>query len=146
MNWKKLIALEITVLTVLVFWLGSIQPAKFQPNKVWTAETDVTNFYQAANSAYFGDRLPKDTVLDWSETRLTYMATTVYSDSKFHIMFNPTYIASTRYIHLTEYHEMCHIETWTEQPDTHGPRWRTCMLRLDMSGAFRREIIDGHNE
>ena len=146
MNWKKLLLLEATVLTVLVALFGSVQQPKFQPSKTWTSETNLNDFYQTANNAYFGDRLPKDTILDWTETRSLYMATTTKVGSGFHVAFNPAYIASTRYIHLTEYHEMCHIESWIERPDEHGPKWRTCMLRLETAGAFRREIIDGYKE
>lgn len=108
--------------------------------------------YVEYNETYFDNKLPKDTIIDWSETK--DMASTVrMKDGKFHIAMNDHYVAAGRVANITLLHEMCHIRTWDEWPTsfedqkmTHGPRWRACMISLDFVGAFRVQIIDNYEE
>lgn len=101
-------------------------------------------WYDEYNETYFATRLPHDVVIDYSETG-PFMATTMkMSDGRFHIAFNEKYVASPRVAHIILLHEMCHVKTWEE--NGHGRLWRSCMLSLDASGAFRAELIDGYRE
>jgi predicted SprT family Zn-dependent metalloprotease len=152
-RWQIVLLETSVIISIILFFL--IRQDHVESFKIHSVSAtsiakhiDLNKFYETANNAYFGDRLPKDTLIDWTETGEA-MARTDCSGGKCRISFNEKYIASERYIHITEYHEMCHIETWDEQDyetEYHGPRWRACMLRLDIAGAFRREIIDYYQE
>ncbi len=108
--------------------------------------------YQEFNEEYFGNKLPKDIIIDHNEPKM--MASTMYLSGigRFYISFNDKYTLAERVADETLLHEQCHIATWSEQPTDgtfdqskrHGPRWRACMLQLDMQGAFRTELIDGY--
>jgi predicted SprT family Zn-dependent metalloprotease len=109
--------------------------------------------YEEYNQQYFGNKLPKDIIIDHNEPEM--MASTMYlggNAGRFLISFNDKYTAAERVADTTLLHEMCHVKTWDEQPTSgtfdqssrHGPRWRSCMLQLDMQGAFRYELIDGY--
>lgn len=110
--------------------------------------SNLDNTYRSLNSQYFQDRLPADTIVDWSETGSTNMATTFrMSDGRFHIALNERYLKAERVLALTMLHEQCHIKNFQEAEagQEHGPRWRTCMLELDLQGAFRNQLIDGYD-
>lgn len=101
--------------------------------------------YGEFNDQYFQGRLPKDTVVDWSESADNIASTYKMGDGRFHITFNPKYALAHRVYATTMLHEQCHIKTYDErdfETGWHGKRWRSCMLQLDMQGAFRRELID----
>ena len=110
---------------------------------------DLDKWYAGYNSEYFDDKLPKDTVVDWSEYDVRNMgSTTVLPNGRFHIALNKRYCLADRTMRLVLLHEQCHIQTFTEITDDpktgHGPRWRTCMLNLYQIGGFKRELIDGY--
>lgn len=113
-----------------------------------TLSTDLKMLYDEYNNEYFGDKLPKDAIIDWAEYDSEYMATTIrMTDGTYHIAFNEKYVQADRVLKTTLLHEMCHIPTYddfTVKDGWHGKRWRACMLGLDMRGAFRRELIDGY--
>jgi hypothetical protein len=97
------------------------------------------------NSEYFGDKLPKDIVIDWNERDDHNMATTTtLPDGRFHIALNEKYCLATRIAHVTLLHEDCHVLTFSEVEDgkEHGPRWKTCMVNLSQQHAFENELID----
>jgi hypothetical protein len=110
---------------------------------------DLKAIYSEFNEQYFYNRLPKDVLIDFSETE-NYMATTIMmSDERFHIRFNPKYVNAERVVRETMLHEQCHIKTFKWElsledirTKQHGREWRACMLQLDTQGAFRRELID----
>jgi hypothetical protein len=108
--------------------------------------------YAIYNDAYFQNRLPKIIVIDLLEPNDKFMASTMCDDigvnCKMH--FNLKYVSADRIAKITLKHEMCHVKTWMRDMDflgvqnDHGPIWRSCMLQLDMQGAFRQDIIDGY--
>lgn len=114
------------------------------------SETILRESYAELNEELFHNRLPQDTILDWSN--VTDMAITEqHKDGQFHIMFNPKYALAYRVMRLTMIHEQCHIKVWHtyERPtledvatSQHGPTWRACMLQVELQGGFRRELID----
>lgn len=109
---------------------------------------DLDKWYSIYNSEYFGDKLPKDTVIDWSEYDPNRMSSTsVLPDGRFHIAFSEKYCLADRTAHIVLLHEDCHIATFSEitrdPKSEHGPRWRTCMLNLYQQGAFKKDLIDG---
>ncbi len=107
---------------------------------------DLDKYYAQYNSEFFNDKLPRDVVIDWGEYGNDAMATTSkLPDGRFHIALNERYSSAGRVARLILFHEACHVQTWGEQPaNVHGPRWRTCMLNLYQQGAFKRDLIDGH--
>lgn len=109
--------------------------------------------YEEYNQQYFGNKLPKEIIIDHNESKM--MASTMYIGGevqRFQISFNDKYTAANRVSDEILLHEMCHVKTWDEQPTNgtldqsarHGQRWRSCMLQLDLQGAFRNIIIDGY--
>lgn len=135
------------------FWLQQRLGVPAAPSHPPT-QTELQAAYQDFNQMYFRDRLPHDVVIDFAES--SAMASTVkMADGRFHIAFNERYNQSIRQARETLLHEDCHIKTWRSLDEMtpeeiltnqHGRRWRSCMLQLDMQGAFRREIIDYYEE
>ena len=104
-------------------------------------------FYDGANDEYFGGRLKKAiiTLDDHAPDEIAY--STIRIDGTPLIHFNFVNSHSERYSYLTLVHEMCHVESapLTGNYDMdHGRKWKTCMLRVDMAGANRRQLIDGY--
>jgi hypothetical protein len=109
---------------------------------------DLNKWYQIYNSEFFNDKLPKNTVIDWSEYDDSRMASTsVLPDGRFHISLNEKYCLANRVARIVLKHEACHVATFSEitldPKSNHGPRWRTCMLNLYQQGAFKGDLIDG---
>ncbi len=114
------------------------------------SQADMDTAYREFNEVYFNNELPKDVVIDWAESK--DMASTVrMADGRFHLAFNEKYNQASRAMRESMLHEQCHVRTWRSLSEMtaeeiltnqHGRRWRTCMLQLDIQGAFRREIID----
>jgi hypothetical protein len=108
--------------------------------------------YAIYNDAYFDNKLPKAITIDLLETNDEYMASTMCDDTGTvcTIHFNLKYVSAERVAKITMKHEMCHVKTWMKDMDSlgvqndHGKIWRSCMLQLDMQGAFRQDIIDGY--
>lgn len=127
----------ITLILVALYVWAVNQPEKHVTDgrcealKVW---------YDGYNDAYFGNTLPKDTVIDYTGTGEYAALTRRMEDGTFHIVFNPKFTASPIFAHLILLHESCHVKTWDEF-DEHGPRWVACMNTLEANGAFHREII-----
>ena len=110
--------------------------------------------YDIFNDAYFDNKLPRDVKIDFSETDTNFMGSTSCTKSNVNctIRFNRKYNLGPRYADLTLLHEMCHIPTFDErvqgatgQAALHGPEWRFCMLKLDITGANRYILIDGYD-
>lgn len=141
-RWKILITV---LLAALYFCLTQrVRPAVQGPA---LSPEQLSQWYAGYNDEYFSGRLPSDTVIDYSEHDNEYMGSTDYwaDDKKFHISLNLKYTVAGRIALETLLHESCHIETWGERQE-HGPLWRSCMLRLDAQGAFRKLFIDKYQE
>ena len=113
--------------------------------------------YASNNSEFFNDRLPKDVVIDYSESDGENMATTMkFSDGTFHIALNPEYAGAKRVAEYLLLHEACHVAVWDRLhkdnnqvlswQEEHGPVWRACMLKIDAVGGFRQIFIDSYVE
>ena len=141
MRWKIFITI---VLAALTFWITQVKSDRAQLCAV-PVRGNLHAVYVEFNGQYFNNRLPKNIVIDYSEAG-DFMATTMLmTDGRYHIAFNEKYVTAKRVERETLLHEMCHVRTFAENDlltGNHGPRWRTCMLNLDLQGAFRRELID----
>lgn len=110
--------------------------------------------YEIYNDAYFQNRLPKVIHIDVLEPNDKFMASTMCDERGLvcDMHFNLKYVAAHRVADITLKHEMCHIDKWMRDMDSlgvqvdHGKNWRSCMLQLDMQGAFRQDLIDGYWE
>jgi hypothetical protein len=122
------------------------------PEAVVADSDNLYIWFAGYNDAYFGDKLPRDPVISHEKIAPGAYADMFFSASekRFHIRFNSLHPLGERFEHLILQHEMCHIETFDEDPNAsesvkdHGPRWRACMLRLETNGAWRSELIDGY--
>jgi hypothetical protein len=160
---KKLTVAQKVILTIIaavLFWFiedhlntGPIPALVKTPATVEKMRT----LYDADNYEYFGNTLPKNTIIDWNQYRRDMMASTDrLPNGQFIIQLNPYYATSDRWQRYLILHESCHIETWDEaRPDNqifsneslfHARKWRACMLKLDAVGAFREILIDGYSE
>lgn len=147
MKLRQVILLEIIVLIVIGL-VGVSLPAHRSAHALPGSPHNLDKVYQEFNTEYFQDSLPKNVIVDFSETDGNMATTNKLADGKFRISFNKKYITAQRIAREIMLHEQCHIKAWgnlTEEDwetESHGKKWRTCMLNLDIEGAFRRELID----
>jgi SprT-like family protein len=93
-------------------------------------------FYEDGNRQYFDNKLPHNTIVSFdTPEHENSAATTAEHDGHFVIRIDPKINNIWQMAEMTEYHEMCHVETFTEL-DEHGPKWQACMHRLANAGAF----------
>lgn len=141
-RWQILLTIILTILWALIWDLPNFRGEEAKANPV--SRDYLEKSYALYNAEYFGNKLPKDTVIDQDQTDPNFMAiTTKPFDGKFHIGFNSSYVSAERTGDLTLLHEMCHVKTWG---DDHGGKWRACMISLDLHGAFREELIYSFQE
>jgi hypothetical protein len=87
--------------------------------------------YQGTNKDFFGSQLPDVTVKshDLSDEKakgVTYKET----EDRFIIVLDPHWNTSEDEALETMRHESCHVATWGQEPDEHGPRFQECMKRF----------------
>ena len=102
------------------------------------------NFY---NRKYFGERLPKGTVVSWSsairkhEIERTHIhGKTKCSESgcrQSFIRLHSDMQKMQAVALMTMLHAMVHLDGYMDGPDDHGPRFQRQMQRLAKRGAFR---------
>ena len=128
---KKLI-----ILAAMGLWTLNLQAQQEKELRAW---------YNDYNTAYFQGKLPLDTVIDKGVRKGRY-AETYKVGPKFHITFSTPYMQGQRYISLTLLHEMCHIQEWDEafNGKEHGPKWKGCMYKLKLAGAFDELLIEAN--
>jgi len=123
------------------------------PKPFTDAEMQV--LYTAYNIGYFNGKLPPVTFAWHTKDPDAIMQTHCVSQRTSCVIFIEPVLSPTQvYTQMSLLHEMCHIETWGEgmlsdgtfpnQEAAHGKRWRACMLRTEMDGAWRRTLIDGY--
>ena len=136
--------IAIAVLLGIIFFLvEQALPQAFPSRRPFT-DDQIYLLYKIDNTRYFQGKLPATTAIVWDEQYST-AGTGCYKNSETcTIHLNPHYLTEQRFTHLTLQHEMCHIETWTEEAE-HGPRWGACMVRIEMHGAWRNILIDGYH-
>jgi len=101
--------------------------------------------YDEYNTGYFHGRLPKNTVIGWGPDPGSYAYTT-NDGGVFIINFSTSYNIGSRYEELTLLHEMCHVQEWNEavKKNLHGPKWKVCMYKLKLAGAFDELLIEAN--
>jgi hypothetical protein len=154
-RWKVVITIALAML-----WFSATQHfSNSRPQEAYTPSSNQEAYfpgdnqnmrvwYSDYNDSYFSGKLPKDVILDFSQTDPRFVATTDrIKKNRYHIAFNEDYVKTSVVGHLTLLHEMCHIPTYDEYDEVngyHGRKWRACMTSLDLQGAFRRELIDSY--
>lgn len=120
----------------------------------------VRGLYPVYNARYFGGHLPTDTVFNYELGADNIAETRCLNDdgTGCTISFNEHFAAAQRTAETTLLHEMCHIKVWKthllkdkpalddENVFYHNKSWQTCMLVIDMQGAFREINIDYYTE
>jgi hypothetical protein len=152
MKIKTKILITIILAVLVSQAIQYFQSSPEEPSKA--TFDDLTEYladrYEIYNSAYFKNELPENTVIDFSETRDTYVAiTTKLPDGRFHIAFNKKYVRTPDFGDLILLHESCHIPTYDyydEKYGYHGKEWRACMIELELQGAFHHVLIEGFGE
>lgn len=97
-------------------------------------------WYDGFNETYFENRLPANTVVDYSNHDSSVLAVTTQDGDHFRIAFNRDYAASAPVVHVFLLHEMCHVDTFDEEAE-HGPRWIACMRGLEAKGAIDDNMV-----
>jgi hypothetical protein len=88
--------------------------------------------YQQTNRGFFEGQL-RDVevkVHDLSDEKaegITYQET----EDRFVIVLDPYWNTSETEALDTMRHESCHVATWGQEPDEHGPRFQECMKRFE---------------
>jgi len=87
--------------------------------------------YQQTNSAFFDGKLP-DVVLKVEDLSDKNAEGVTYKESEgtFVIVLDPNWNTSEDEALDTMRHECCHVATWGEEPDEHGPRFQECMKKF----------------
>lgn len=107
--------------------------------------SDLLGFYEEYNQQFFGNKLPENTTVDYSEADGAMARTTLFNSGRYHIGLNRKYSSANRTARLMVLHEMCHIKYFSEADEKgldHGPLWRSCMLTIELQGANRAILID----
>lgn len=126
------------------------QNVTFAPT-VAVTEAYLKKLYAIDNETFFQNKLLKNPSIDLLEEH-DMASTMCHENGSCELKFNLRYVAAPRVAMFTMLHEQCHIKTWGKDLDTlgqeiaHGKLWRSCMLQLDMQGAFREIIIDNYSE
>lgn len=92
--------------------------------------------YAHVNDGYFNGDLPREVEITYTPDASAPIGRTDYTPLRIYV--NSYFDRSEREALMTEEHEMCHVwvyETGDEFED-HGPRWKSCMIRLANEGAF----------
>jgi hypothetical protein len=151
-TWKK-IALAI-LLGFLVSWLfGCSRQPSIDSGAGTTDLKYLQRDYAVFNEMFFASRLPSDVQIDASNENPEKQADTHCrpDGSQCRMSFNLKYTLAQRNADVVMLHEMCHVATWSQitvqdfqTPDQafHGPQWRSCMVGLEIEGAFRFVLID----
>jgi hypothetical protein len=98
----------------------------------------LTQQYATNNHLYFGDRLPKDTIVQYGPIHLRgeMGETECGTTSGCVIRIDPEYNKADRVASLTLIHEQCHVDTRGTEFDMHGPKWQACMHRIADAGGL----------
>ena len=88
--------------------------------------------YQGTNKGFFGGQLPDVRVKshDLSDEKakgVTYKET----EDRFVIVLDPNWNTSEDEALDTMRHESCHVATWGQELDEHGPLFQECMKRFE---------------
>ena len=143
-RWRILLTIILAILWCLIWDILPGVSLRSEPSKTGDVNREyLEKVYTEYNAEYFGNKLPKDVVIDYNLHDPEFVALTRKPFGPFHISFNPAYAGADRTADLTMLHEMCHIKTWG---DDHGSKWRACMIELELGGAFRVELIDSYKE
>jgi hypothetical protein len=87
--------------------------------------------YQETNSEFFDGQLP-DVVVKVEDLSEAKAEGETYKENEdlFVIVLDPKWNTSEDEARHTMRHESCHVATWGEEPDAHGPRFQECMKRF----------------
>jgi SprT-like family len=88
--------------------------------------------YQETNAAFFDGKLP-DVLLKVEDLSDANAEGETYKETEdlFAIVLAPAWNTSEDEARRTMQHESCHVATWGEEPDVHGPRFQGCMKRFE---------------
>lgn len=88
--------------------------------------------YQGTNREFFDGQLP-DVVVKVEDLSEVRAEGETYKESKdlFVIVLDPKWNTSEDEAMHTVWHESCHVATWGEEPDEHGPLFQECMRRFE---------------
>lgn len=145
MNRKSWSNGEILKAYIIVMMLAAILVPGFYPRR--QRHKDVCINYtevqlQAINTYYnetvFYGALPKSMRITWENLEAFNEVGDVQKDSDgvWHIRLDRKYNPVGRQTILTMIHEDCHLVTWGQEFDDHGPKFEACMLRVAESGAL----------
>jgi hypothetical protein len=138
---KIRVAAVLTVLSAIGYW-ALLQHIVSQDKTDGTVTGSVSKvrlleWYTEANAWYFDDQLPHDTEIVWVSLRYKKaMGDSECNTNGCLIRLDPFVNVAPATVHETELHEICHIATWGQDIDVHGPPFQACIKMLFDKGAF----------
>jgi hypothetical protein len=100
-----------------------------------TSDRQLRRWYNAFNRQWFGDKLPRDTVLLYEVVNGSQAECVEEICGRHIIRINPAIAWSSRNARFALIHEMAHIKVGNEHG--HGKKFQDEMLRLAQIGALR---------
>jgi hypothetical protein len=100
-----------------------------------TSDRQLRRWYNAFNRQWFGDRLPKDTVLRYEVVNGAQAECIENLDGRYLIRLNPAIAWAQRNAKMALMHEMAHVAIGNEHG--HGKKFQEEMLRLAQCGALK---------
>lgn len=136
----------LTIFLAVLYWLIFSRPATVEPQKLSRNGNELAEQYKADNTNYFDGKLPANVSFSYVlEDPINNMAETTYpSPNQWAIAVAPQWMTIDMTRKLLMLHEECHVYTDSQgsrEELNHGPRWRACMLMIEMKGAFRDVLI-----
>jgi hypothetical protein len=129
-GWTVVVA---AVYWIVLNWLVGCHRVVVETPEV--NDTVLKQDYLDYNYGYFGNRLPKDTIVmlgpAYAYGRENLGLTVHWNE--YIIEINPKYHLTQKQADITLLHEMCHVANWGKY---HSPEWQACMLDLAEQGAF----------
>ena len=106
------------------------------------SDKQLAYWYAKYNKRWFGDALPKDTIIYWQPPPGAHADTCPVfevADGKFEIRMDPAIMGMKKFWHIILLHEMNHIHVWPRHPrHQHGKAFQEGMQRLATAGAFKK--------
>jgi len=88
--------------------------------------------YQDTNKEFFGGQLPDVKLKSHDLSDDKAMGVTYQEDEdNLVIVLDPKWSTSEDEALGTMRHESCHVATWQQEPDPHGPLFQECMKRFE---------------
>ena len=136
---SKGLRVNIAIFTIgLLTIVGGVRAA---PEEHRRSPKFLTSKYQELNQLAFDNRLPPVRI-EWADlTAYNYLGETYReNDGKFVVLVDWRTNLRDEVLQDTVSHEMCHVATWRQEADPHGPAFRACMAGIKVKASQDRNM------